>query len=63
MSDIKTVIIHKINLGSAILRRYQVEYFSGKSRIYGTPPNTVTKFIRENRIDYQKVKYNFKSEE
>lgn len=62
MSQIRTVTIQKINLGSAILRRYQVEYCTGVTRIYGVPPDTVEKFIRENRREFQKVKYSFKDE-
>ena len=60
MSDIKAVTIQKINLGVAILRRYSVEYFSGVSRTYGIPPETVEKFIKENRREFSKVKYTFK---
>lgn len=60
MSDIKEVTIHKINLGGAILRKYEVEYFSGVNRIYGIPPETVEKFIKENRREFSKVKYKFK---
>lgn len=60
MSDIKEVTIHKINLGGAILRKYEVEYFSGVNRIYGILPETVEKFIKENRREFSKVKYKFK---
>ena len=60
MSDIKSVTIQKINLGGAILRKYEVEYFSGVNRIYGVPPETVEKFIKENRREFSKVKYTFK---
>lgn len=60
MSDIKAVTIQKINLGGAILRRYFVEYFSGASRTYGVPPETVEMFIKENRREFSKVKYTFK---
>ncbi|MBP5379130.1 MAG: hypothetical protein J6Y64_06285 [Ruminococcus sp.] len=60
MSDIKAVTIQKINLGGAILRKYSVEYFSGVSRTYGVPPETVEKFIKENRREFSKVKYEFK---
>lgn len=60
MSDIKAVTIQKINLGGAILRKYEVEYFSGVNRIYGIPPETVEKFIKENRREFSKVKYKFK---
>ena len=60
MSDIKSVTIQKINLGGAILRKYEVEYFSGVNRIYGIPPETVEKFIKENRREFSKVKYTFK---
>jgi hypothetical protein len=62
MSDIKAVTIQKINLGGAILRKYEVEYFSGVSRIYGVPPETVEKFIKENYREFSKVKYTFKDE-
>lgn len=57
--NIKSVTIQKINTGIAILRRYVVEYNSGVCQTYGIPPDTVEKFIKENRIDYQKVKYKF----
>ena len=60
MSEIKSVTIQKINLGGAILRKYEVEYFSGVNRIYGIPPETVEKFIKENRREFSKVKYTFK---
>lgn len=60
MSDIKAVTIQKINLGGAILRKYQVEYYSGVNRIYGVPPETVDKFIKENYREFSKVKYEFK---
>ena len=60
MSDIKSVTIQKINLGGAILRKYEVEYNSGVNRIYGIPPETVEKFIKENRREFSKVKYTFK---
>lgn len=60
MSDIKSVTIEMINLGNAILRRYSVEYFSGASRTFGIPPNTVEKFIQENRRELSMVKYLFK---
>ena len=59
MSDIKTVTIHKINLGTSILRTYFVEYFSGLTRNYGIPPATVEKFIKENKTEFSKVKYAF----
>lgn len=62
MSQIRNVTIHKINLGNVILRRYQVEYCTGVTRVYGAPPDTVVKFIRENRREFQKVKYMFKDE-
>lgn len=60
MSEIKSVTIQKINLGGAILRKYEVEYFSGVNRIYGIPPETVEKFIKENRREFSRVKYKFK---
>ena len=60
MSEIKSVTIQKINLGGAILQRYSVEYFSGVNRIYGVPPETVEKFIKENRREFSRVKYKFK---
>lgn len=59
MSDIKSVTIQKINLGGAILRKYEVEYFSGVNRIYGILPETVEKFIKENYREISKVKYKF----
>ena len=62
MSEIKSVTIQKIILGGAILRKYEVEYNSGVSRIYGVPPETVEKFIKENRMEFSKVKYTFKDE-
>ena len=60
MSEIKSVTIQKINLGGAILRKYEVEYNSGVNRIYGIPPETVEKFLKENRKEFSKVKYTFK---
>ena len=60
MSDIKAVTIQKINLGGVILRKDSVEYFSGVNRTYGVPPETVEKFIKENRKEFSKVKYTFK---
>lgn len=60
MSEIKSVTIQKINLGGATLRKYEVEYFSGVNRIYGVPPETVEKFIKENYREFSKVKYKFK---
>ena len=62
MSDIKSVTIEVINLGNAILRKYSVEYFSGNSRTFGVPPNTVEKFIKESRREFSMVKYTFKDE-
>lgn len=60
MSEIKSVTIQKINLGGAILRKYEVEYFSGVNRTYSIPPETVEKFVKENRREFSKVKYKFK---
>ena len=60
MAEIKSVTIHIINLGQAIQRKYQVEYYSDESRIYDVPPDTIKKFIRENRTEMQKVKFRFK---
>ena len=60
MSEIKSVTIQKINLGIAQLRKYQVEYYSGVCRTYGVPPETVEKFVKENRREFSKVKYKFK---
>ena len=60
MSDIKTVTIHKINVGTAILRTYFVEYFSGLSRNYGVPPATVDKFVEEHKREFALVKYTFR---
>ena len=59
MADIKSVTIHKINLGTAILRKYQVEYYSGIIRTFDTPTSNIEKFIRENRYEMQKVKYKY----
>ena len=52
MPDIKSVTIQMINTGTAKLRRYDVQYYSGTSRLYGIPPDTVTKFIEENSREY-----------
>lgn len=60
MADIKSVTIHIINLGQAIQRKYEVDYYSDVNRIYDIPPDTIKKFIRENRTEMQKVKYKFK---
>ena len=60
--NIQSVTIQMINTGKAILRRYDVRYYSGTSRLYGIPPDTVLKFIKENKIEYQKVRYTFKDE-
>ncbi len=60
MSDIRSVTIQKMNTGKAILRKYQVQYCTGVTRVYSIPPDTVEKFIKENRREYQKVKYSFK---
>ena len=60
MSDIRSVTIQKMNTGKAILRKYQVQYCKGVTRVYSIPPDTVEKFIKENRREYQKVKYSFK---
>ncbi len=60
MSDIRTVTIEKINLGTSYLRRYHVQYCSGVCRSYGIPPETVDKFIGENQREFSKVKYTFK---
>lgn len=59
MSQIRNVTIQKINLGGAILRKYHVEYCTGITRVYGVPPETVEKFINENRYEFQKVRYIF----
>ena len=58
--NIKSVTIQMINTGKAMLRRYEVQYYSGTNRLYGIPPDTVLKFIKENRRGFQKVKYKFK---
>lgn len=63
MSEIRAVTIQKINLGGAILRKYQVEYYSGVNRIYGVPPENVEKFIKENSREISKVKYKFTAKE
>ena len=60
MSDIRTVTIEKVNLGTSYLRRYYVEYYSGVCRSYGIPPETVDKFIEENKKEFAKVKYTFR---
>ncbi len=57
---IKKVTIEKINLGMVHQRRYHVRYTSGVERVYNTPPETVEKFIKENRRDMTKVSYSFK---
>ena len=62
MPEIKSVTIQMINTGKAMLRRYDVLYYSGTSRLYGVPPDTVLKFISDNKIEYQKVKFKFKDE-
>lgn len=54
------VTIEKIYLGMAHQRRYHVRYTSGIERVYNTPPETVDKFIKENRRDITKVSYTFK---
>lgn len=54
------VTIEKIYLGMAHQRRYHVRYTSGIERVYNTPPETVDKFIKENRQDITKVSYTFK---
>ena len=59
MPGIKRVTIIKINLGSSLLRKYQVEYYSGIIRVYGIPPDTVKKYVRENVREYQKIKFTF----
>lgn len=62
MSDIKSVTIQMINTGKAMLRRYDVRYYSGVHRLYGTPPASIKKFISENRREFSKVKYTFSDE-
>ena len=57
---IKKVTIEKINLGMAHQRRYHVRYTSGVERVYNTPPETVSKFIEENKRDMTRVSYSFK---
>lgn len=59
---IKSVTIQMINTGKAMLRRYDVLYYSGTSRLYGVPPDTVTKFIKENQREYHLIRYVFKDE-
>ena len=56
---ILNVTIEKINLGAAQLRKYHVKYSSGVDRTYGIPPETVKKFIKEHRREFEKVKYTF----
>lgn len=60
MSEIRAVTIQKITLENGMLRKYTVEYSSGVVRTYGIPPETVEKFIKENRKEFFKVKYTFK---
>lgn len=60
--NIKSVTIQMINTGKAMLRRYDVRYYSGTNRLYGVPPDTVTKFIEENSMEYHKIRYVFKDE-
>lgn len=56
---IRKVTIEKINLGMAHQRRYHVRYTSDVERVYNAPPETVEKFIKENRRDMTKVSYSF----
>ena len=58
-SAITKVTIEKINLGAAYLRKYHVRYSSGISRIYNIPPDTVLKFIKENKREMSKVAFIF----
>ena len=53
------VTIEKINLGAAYLRRYHVVYSSGVVRCYNVPPDTVLKFIKENKCEMSKVAFIF----
>ena len=53
------VTIEKINLGIVQQRKYHVRYSSGTERTYGVPPDTVTKFIKENRREMTKVSFIF----
>ena len=53
------VTIEKINLGIVQQRKYHVRYSSGTERMYDVPPDTVTKFIKENRREMTKVSYIF----
>lgn len=54
--------IDKINYGSICKRIYHVRYSTGITRTYSTPPETVQRFIEENKIDYHLVSYAFKDE-
>lgn len=54
------VTIEKIYLGIAHQMRYHVRYTSGVERVYNTPPETVEKFIKENKRDITKVSFTFK---
>lgn len=54
--------IDRANYGSICKRVYHVRYSSGVNRTYNVPPNTVVRFIEENKIDYHLVSYNFKDE-
>lgn len=54
------VIVEKINLGNNVCqKKYHVRYFSGVERCYGVPPETVLKFIKENKREMSKVAYIF----
>ena len=53
------VTIEKINLGIVQQRKYHVKYSTGTERTYGVPPDTVTKFIKENRREMTKVSFIF----
>ena len=53
------VTIEKINLGITQQRKYHVKYSTGTERTYGVPPDTVTKFIKENRREMTKVSFIF----
>lgn len=57
---IMRVTVEKIFLGMAFQRKYHVRYSSGVERCYTSPPDTVTKFIKENKRDMTKVAFTFK---
>lgn len=66
IGSIRKVTVEKIylgrdkeNYGSICKRVYHVIYSTGVKRTYNIPPDTVTKFIKENCHEMSKVAYNF----